>query len=95
MASLTREEKADECVAHALEVRSSWALANFRRFFRLYNKAPRMSAHLISWFADRERKIALKTLIKAYVFSNFYGFIIILCFRGSALSKGDKGTKLY
>jgi len=67
MASLTREEKADECVAHALEVRSSWALANFRRFFRLYNHAPRMSAHLMSWFADRERKLALKTLIKAYV----------------------------
>nr|CAG4636910.1 EOG090X0431 [Ceriodaphnia reticulata]SVE72859.1 EOG090X0431 [Ceriodaphnia reticulata] len=66
MASLTREDKANECVAHALEVRSSWALANFRRFFRLYNKAPRMSAHLITWFADRERKVALKTLIKAY-----------------------------
>nr|SVE85417.1 EOG090X0431 [Daphnia pulicaria] len=66
MASLTREEKADDCVAHALEVRSSWALANFRRFFRLYNHAPRMSAHLMSWFADRERKLALKTLIKAY-----------------------------
>nr|SVE75676.1 EOG090X0431 [Daphnia hispanica] len=66
MASLTTAEKSDECVAHALEVRSSWALANFRRFFRLYNHAPRMSAHLISWFADRERKLALKTLIKAY-----------------------------
>nr|SVE74688.1 EOG090X0431 [Daphnia carinata] len=66
MASLTSTEKSDECVAHALEVRSSWALANFRRFFRLYNHAPRMSAHLISWFADRERKLALKTLIKAY-----------------------------
>nr|SVE76928.1 EOG090X0431 [Daphnia lumholtzi] len=66
MASLTRTEKSDECVAHALEVRSSWALANFRRFFRLYNHAPRMSSHLMSWFADRERKLALKTLIKAY-----------------------------
>nr|CAG4639082.1 EOG090X0431 [Daphnia magna]SVE80041.1 EOG090X0431 [Daphnia magna]SVE81238.1 EOG090X0431 [Daphnia magna]SVE83002.1 EOG090X0431 [Daphnia magna] len=66
MASLTPTEKSDECVAHALEVRSSWALANFRRFFRLYNHAPRMSSHLISWFADRERKLALKTLIKAY-----------------------------
>nr|SVE74105.1 EOG090X0431 [Daphnia barbata] len=66
MASLTPAEKSDECVSHALEVRSSWALANFRRFFRLYNHSPRMSAHLISWFADRERKLALKTLIKAY-----------------------------
>nr|CAG4650875.1 EOG090X0431 [Simocephalus serrulatus]SVE94161.1 EOG090X0431 [Simocephalus serrulatus] len=67
MASLTRDEKADECVSHALEVRSSWALANFQRFFRLHNQAPRMSAHLMSWFADRERKLALKTLIKAKV----------------------------
>ena len=68
MASLSSSDKADECVAHALEVRSSWALGNFRRFFRLLNSAPRMSAYLMAWFADRERKVALKTLIKAYVF---------------------------
>nr|CAG4646163.1 EOG090X0431 [Macrothrix elegans] len=66
LASLTSEEKANECVAHALGVRSSWALANFRRFFRLFNAAPRMSAYLMSWFAERERKLALKTIIKAY-----------------------------
>ncbi|KAK4023418.1 hypothetical protein OUZ56_008830 [Daphnia magna] len=78
MASLTPTEKSDECVAHALEVRSSWALANFRRFFRLYNHAPRMSSHLISWFADRERKLALKTLIKAYVFRLFFLLLIYL-----------------
>lgn len=68
MASLSREEKSDECVAHALEVRASVALSNFRKFFKMYEKAPRMNGHLMAWFADRERKVALKTLVKAYVY---------------------------
>lgn len=66
LASLSPSDKDNECVAHALQVRSSWALGNFRRLFRLYESAPGMSAYLIAWFLDRERKVALKTLIKAY-----------------------------
>ncbi|XP_016321837.1 leukocyte receptor cluster member 8 homolog [Sinocyclocheilus anshuiensis] len=63
---LTPELRADPCVAHALELRTAWALGNFHRFFRLYQNAPRMAAYLIDKFVERERNLALRAIIKTF-----------------------------
>ena len=71
LASLTPEHRNDECIKHALQVRSAWALNNFHKFFILYQKAPKMSGYLLDWFVERARKMALKSITKAYVYLCF------------------------
>lgn len=72
LAALSTEDKNDECIKHALKIRSAWWLGNFHAFFKLYRTAPCMSAFLMDWFVARERKKALKFMIKSYVLHIYY-----------------------
>lgn len=67
LASLTPEHRNDPCIKHALKVRSAWALNNYHKFFVLYQSAPKMSGYLLDWFVERARKMALRSITKAYV----------------------------
>ncbi|RVE45278.1 hypothetical protein evm_010050 [Chilo suppressalis] len=65
--SISKEERENECIKHALETRCAWATGNLHKFFLLYKTAPLMAGYLMDWFVERERKLYLKYIIKSYV----------------------------
>ena len=65
LADLTTVEKEQPAIKHALSVRSSLALGNYHRFFRLYLDTPNMGAYLMDMFVVRERLAALSNICKA------------------------------
>lgn len=68
LAELTPADKCQEYIKHALDVRSSLALGNYHKFFRLYLEAPNMGAYLMDKFIERERISALANLSRGYVY---------------------------
>lgn len=83
MAGLTVEQKEDECINFSLKLRAAWSLGNYHRFFQLYRNAPKMAGYLVDWFTERERKQALRAMLKGFVFTNtgirycFYSFNLL------------------
>lgn len=53
-------------IDHALKVRRAWSLNNYHRLFSLYKKCPAMSAKIMDWFIERERRQAVKIIMKSY-----------------------------
>jgi len=66
LAELTPADKVQPYIKHALDVRSSVALGNYHRFFKLYLDAPNMGRYLMDMFIERERLHALANISKAY-----------------------------
>jgi hypothetical protein len=67
LAELTPADKSQEAIKHALDVRSSLALGNYHKFFRLYLEAQNMGGHLMDMFLERERLVALANISRGYV----------------------------
>lgn len=53
-------------IDHALKVRRAWSLSNYHRLFSLYKQSPAMSAKIMDWFIERERKQAIKIIMRSY-----------------------------
>jgi len=66
LADLTKAEKLDDAVKHALDVRTATTLGNYHRLYQLYNTAPNMGVYLMDVFIGRERLAALAMLCRAY-----------------------------
>jgi hypothetical protein len=67
LAELTLADKSHVWIKHALDVRSSLALGNYHKFFRLYLQAENMGAYLMDMFVERERLAALANISRGYV----------------------------
>lgn len=52
-------------LAHLLKIKNAWYLSNYISFFRLYKQSNQMCKCLIDMFVERERKQALKMIIKS------------------------------
>lgn len=66
LSSLSPDSLKNPVIDHALKVRRAWSLGNYHRLFSLYKGSPAMSAKVMNWFIERERKHALKIIMRSY-----------------------------
>ena len=66
LAELTFADKTQPWIKHALDVRSTLALGNYHKFFRLYLEAQNMGGYLMDMFIERERLSALANISRGY-----------------------------
>ncbi|KAG0241853.1 hypothetical protein BGW41_005199 [Actinomortierella wolfii] len=65
LASLTKEQKENEFVQHALAVRRALSTSNYYQLFKLYLTVPNMGAFLMDQFVERERVEAMKSMARS------------------------------
>ena len=97
LSKLKEEHQDDECVKHALKLRSAWSLNNYRKFYKLYLTSPKMSGYLVDWFLDRERKNHFKLMCKVYVICSFliyYSHFTFLTIYLMSLGKYDNKSRI-
>lgn len=66
LSKLPRDSLNHPVLDHALKVRRAWSLGNYHKLFSLYKQSPEMSAKLMDWFIERERKQAIKVIMRSY-----------------------------
>lgn len=65
LAEITPELRKEECVRHALLVRSAQASGNYHKLLaKLYQSVPNMGAYLMDMFVPRERIAAMATICR-------------------------------
>ena len=73
LAEITPELRKEECVQHALAVRSAQASGNYHKLLaKLYQSVPNMGAYLMDMFVPRERIAAMATICRTYVVPSLY-----------------------
>lgn len=63
---IKRKYNENEYLKHLIKFRTAWHMNNYVMLFKLYKKSNQMSKYLIDLFIERERKLALKMIIKSY-----------------------------
>ena len=66
LSRLPRDSHSHPVIGHALKVRRAWSLNDYHCLFSLYKQTPAMSAKIMDWFVERERKQAIKIISKSY-----------------------------